>query len=36
MDAYFDKMAKLSNKELLAMVGFMLKDVIDLRKNKWH
>nr|XP_029123295.1 eukaryotic translation initiation factor 4G isoform X2 [Elaeis guineensis] len=37
MDAYFDMMAKLStNQKLSSRVRFMLKDAIDLRKNKWQ
>lgn len=37
MDAYFDVMAILSNNmKLSSRVRFMLKDVIDLRKNKWQ
>ncbi|KAG1360713.1 eukaryotic translation initiation factor 4G [Cocos nucifera] len=37
MDAYFDMMAKLSiNQKLSSRVRFMLKDSIDLRKNKWQ
>ncbi|CAA0820687.1 Eukaryotic translation initiation factor 4G [Striga hermonthica] len=37
MDAYFDIMAKLSNDmKLSSRVRFMLKDAIDLRKNKWQ
>ncbi|XVE74154.1 hypothetical protein DITRI_Ditri11bG0176100 [Diplodiscus trichospermus] len=37
MDAYFERMAKLSNNmKLSSRVRFMLKDVIDLRKNKWQ
>ncbi|GAB4862004.1 hypothetical protein Ancab_037258 [Ancistrocladus abbreviatus] len=37
MDYYFDMMAKLSNDmKLSSRVRFMLKDVIDLRKNKWQ
>lgn len=37
MDAYFDMMAKLSNNmKLSSRVRFMLKDSIDLRKNKWQ
>ncbi|KAL2460930.1 Eukaryotic translation initiation factor 4G [Abeliophyllum distichum] len=37
MDAYFDIMAQLSNNvELSTRVKFMLKDTIDLRKNKWQ
>ncbi|XP_057979694.1 eukaryotic translation initiation factor 4G isoform X2 [Malania oleifera] len=37
MDAYFDRMADLSNNmELSSRVRFMLKDAIDLRKNKWQ
>lgn len=37
MDAYFDIMAKLSNNmKLSSRVRFMLKDVIDLRKNRWQ
>ncbi|KAI3719342.1 hypothetical protein L6452_20239 [Arctium lappa] len=37
MDAYFDMMFKLSNNmKLSSRVRFMLKDTIDLRKNKWQ
>ncbi|KAL3833033.1 hypothetical protein ACJIZ3_007769 [Penstemon smallii] len=37
MDAYFDIMAQLSlNMKLSSRVRFMLKDSIDLRKNKWQ
>ncbi|KAF8379163.1 hypothetical protein HHK36_028592 [Tetracentron sinense] len=37
MDAYFDMMMKLSNNmKLSSRVRFMLKDAIDLRKNKWQ
>ncbi|OWM83693.1 hypothetical protein CDL15_Pgr004123 [Punica granatum] len=37
MDAYFDKMTVLSkNMTLSSRVRFMLKDAIDLRKNKWQ
>ncbi|XP_058224937.1 eukaryotic translation initiation factor 4G-like isoform X1 [Rhododendron vialii] len=37
MDAYFDMMAKLSNDmKLSSRLRFMLKDSIDLRKNKWQ
>ncbi|GFY92045.1 eukaryotic translation initiation factor 4G [Actinidia rufa] len=37
MDAYFGTMASLSNNmKLSARVRFMLKDSIDLRKNKWQ
>ncbi|KAH7864688.1 hypothetical protein Vadar_032685 [Vaccinium darrowii] len=37
MDAYFDRMAKLSNNmNLSSRLRFMLKDSIDLRKNKWQ
>jgi translation initiation factor 4G len=37
MDAYFDRMKTLSNNmNLSSRVRFMLKDAIDLRKNKWH
>ncbi|KAL1809199.1 hypothetical protein ACET3Z_026189 [Daucus carota] len=37
MDAYFDKMAKLSNNmKLSSRVRFMLTDLIDLRKNQWQ
>ncbi|KAL8091996.1 eukaryotic translation initiation factor 4G-like [Apium graveolens] len=37
MDAYFDMMAKLSNNmKLSSRVRFMLKDSMDLRKNKWQ
>ncbi|KAL2336934.1 hypothetical protein Fmac_011380 [Flemingia macrophylla] len=37
MDAYFEMMRSLSvNMNLSSRVRFMLKDVIDLRKNKWQ
>ncbi|KAE8660861.1 Eukaryotic translation initiation factor 4G [Hibiscus syriacus] len=37
MDAYFGWMTKLSNNmKLSSRVRFMLKDAIDLRKNKWQ
>lgn len=37
MDAYFDMMLKLSNNmKLSSRVRFMLKDAIDLRRNKWQ
>ncbi|XVE76803.1 hypothetical protein DITRI_Ditri13aG0009700 [Diplodiscus trichospermus] len=37
MDYYFERMAKLSNNmKLSSRVRFMLKDAIDLRKNKWQ
>ncbi|KAL2491355.1 Eukaryotic translation initiation factor 4G [Abeliophyllum distichum] len=37
MDAYFDLMAQFSkNMKLYSRVRFMLKDAIDLRKNKWQ
>ncbi|KAG6466072.1 eukaryotic translation initiation factor 4G-like [Zingiber officinale] len=37
IDAYFDMMAKLStNQQLSSRVRFMLRDAIDLRKNKWQ
>lgn len=37
MDAYFDIMLKMStNQKLSSRVRFMLKDAIDLRKNKWQ
>lgn len=37
MDAYFDMMTKFSNNmKLSSRVRFMLKDAIDLRKNKWQ
>ncbi|KAJ4959063.1 hypothetical protein NE237_026174 [Protea cynaroides] len=37
MDAYFEMMLKLSNNmELSSRVRFMLRDAIDLRKNKWQ
>ncbi|CAI9102079.1 OLC1v1000276C2 [Oldenlandia corymbosa var. corymbosa] len=37
MDVYFDMMEKLSNNmKLSSRVRFMLKDAIDLRKNKWQ
>ncbi|KAL1540059.1 eukaryotic translation initiation factor 4G-like [Salvia divinorum] len=37
MDAYFDIMTQLSNNiKLSSRVRFMLRDSIDLRKNKWQ
>ncbi|KAJ0961782.1 hypothetical protein J5N97_029610 [Dioscorea zingiberensis] len=37
MDAYFDMMLKLStNQKLSSRVRFMLRDAIDLRKNRWQ
>lgn len=37
MDAYFDIMTQLSNNmKLSSRVRFMLRDAIDLRKNKWQ
>ncbi|PON99784.1 26S proteasome regulatory complex, non-ATPase subcomplex, Rpn1 subunit [Trema orientale] len=37
MDAYFEGMKSLSNNmNLSSRVRFMLKDAIDLRKNKWQ
>ncbi|XP_062097466.1 eukaryotic translation initiation factor 4G-like [Humulus lupulus] len=37
MDAYFDSMETLSNHMTLSSrIRFMLKDTIDLRKNKWQ
>ncbi|XP_057998983.1 eukaryotic translation initiation factor 4G isoform X2 [Hevea brasiliensis] len=37
MDAYFDRITMLSNNmKLSSRVRFMLKDAIDLRKNKWQ
>ncbi|XP_071741492.1 eukaryotic translation initiation factor 4G-like isoform X2 [Rutidosis leptorrhynchoides] len=37
MDYYFDMMLKLSNNmDLSSRLRFMLKDAIDLRKNKWQ
>ncbi|XP_058086465.1 eukaryotic translation initiation factor 4G-like [Magnolia sinica] len=37
MDAYFDMMLNLSNNQnLSSRVRFMLRDAIDLRKNKWQ
>lgn len=37
MDVYFDTMLRLSdNMVLSSRVRFMLKDVIDLRKNRWQ
>ncbi|XP_074555569.1 eukaryotic translation initiation factor 4G-like isoform X2 [Curcuma longa] len=37
MDAYFDMMAKLStSQKLSSRVRFMLRDAIDLRKNRWQ
>ncbi|KAL6125766.1 hypothetical protein ACLB2K_073820 [Fragaria x ananassa] len=37
MDAYFERVKSLSNnKNLSSRVRFMLKDTIDLRKNRWQ
>ncbi|KAH6767536.1 hypothetical protein C2S52_018519 [Perilla frutescens var. hirtella] len=37
MDAYFDVMTQLSNNmKLSSRVRFMLRDAIDLRKNRWQ
>lgn len=37
MDAYFERMKSLSNNmKLSSRVRFMLKDTIDLRKNRWQ
>ncbi|XVF22872.1 hypothetical protein REPUB_Repub12eG0208700 [Reevesia pubescens] len=37
MDAYFERMTMFSNNmKLSSRVRFMLKDAIDLRKNKWQ
>ncbi|CAL9134042.1 unnamed protein product [Musa acuminata var. zebrina] len=37
VDAYFDMMAKLStDQKLSSRTRFMLRDLIDLRKNKWE
>ncbi|CAN6486723.1 unnamed protein product [Victoria cruziana] len=37
MDAYFDRMQKLSaNQQISSRVRFMLRDTIDLRRNKWQ
>ncbi|KAJ7520114.1 hypothetical protein O6H91_20G066900 [Diphasiastrum complanatum] len=37
LDAYFDRMNDLSsNKKLSSRLRFMLKDVIDLRRNGWQ
>ncbi|XP_031502543.1 eukaryotic translation initiation factor 4G isoform X2 [Nymphaea colorata] len=37
MDAYFDRMQKLSvNQKISSRVRFMLRDTIDLRRNKWQ
>ncbi|VFQ66315.1 unnamed protein product [Cuscuta campestris] len=37
IDCYFDVMANMSNNmKLSSRVRFMLKDAIDLRKNKWQ
>ncbi|XP_004492237.1 eukaryotic translation initiation factor 4G-like [Cicer arietinum] len=37
MDVYFERMKSLSNNmNLSSRVRFMLKDAIDLRKNKWQ
>ena len=36
IDAYFNRMAKMSNKQgLPSRLRFMLKDLIDLRRNGW-
>ena len=36
MDVYFARMATMmNNKALSSRVRFMLKDVIDLRKDQW-
>ncbi|VAH29112.1 unnamed protein product [Triticum turgidum subsp. durum] len=37
MDAYFDRMRNLSTSQLISSrVRFLLRDSIDLRKNKWQ
>jgi translation initiation factor 4G len=37
LDAYFERMKTLSNNmNLSSRIRFMLKDTIDLRKNKWQ
>lgn len=37
IDAYFDRMTKMSNNQALpSRLRFMLKDLIDLRKNGWQ
>jgi len=37
MDAYFDRMRNLSTRQLItSRVRFLLRDSIDLRKNKWQ
>jgi translation initiation factor 4G len=37
IDAYFDRMTKMSNNQgLPSRLRFMLRDIIDLRKNGWH
>lgn len=37
IDAYFDRMTKMSNNQgLPSRLRFMLRDLIDLRKNGWH
>jgi hypothetical protein len=37
MDAYFDTMEKLSTDAKLSLrVRFLLRDLIELRENKWH
>lgn len=37
IDAYFDRMAKmLNNQKLPSRLKFMLRDIIDLRKNGWQ
>ena len=36
IDAYFDRMTKMSNNQgLPSRLRFMLKDLIDLRRNGW-
>ena len=36
MDQYFDQINKIiSGKKTSSRVSFMLRDVVDLRKNKW-
>lgn len=37
IDAYFDRMVQmLNNQKLLSRLKFMLRDIIDLRKNGWQ
>ena len=36
IDSYFDRMTKMSNNQgLPSRLRFMLKDLIDLRRNGW-